>query len=128
MKLALGLVLVAFLATAHALFGISRQRIHELSIDPYATRKETRALPDKWITQKLDQFDSRNTATWEMRYLENDAYFEPNGPIFIYIGGEWTISAGSIEEGQLITDMAKEYKGVLFYTEHRYYGRSHPTT
>ncbi|XP_011184933.1 putative serine protease K12H4.7 [Zeugodacus cucurbitae] len=79
------------------------------------------------IEQKLDHFDASNTRTWQMRYMENDAYFKEGGPIFIYVGGEWTISPGRITNGHFV-DLAKEHNGILFYTEHRYYGQSRPTS
>lgn len=129
MKLVAVLLFIAILATSQALFGISRQRRKELGSDPFDTKPNRKGprLDDQWITQKLDNFDPSNTATWQMRFMENNRYFKAGGPIFIFIGGEWTISAGSIEEGQHITDMANEMGGILFYTEHRYYGKSHPT-
>lgn len=80
----------------------------------------------KWITQILDHFNPQETRTWQMRYMENDQYFQPGGPIFIYVGGEWTISAGWLQTGHMV-DMAKELNGTMYYTEHRYYGQSHPT-
>lgn len=43
------------------------------------------------------------------------------------VGGEWSISGGSISTGTHIYDMTRELNGTLYYTEHRYYGRSHPT-
>lgn len=61
-----------------------------------------------------------------MRYYGNDQHFVSGGPIFIYLGGEWTISPGSLMGGQ-IYDMAAEHGGYLLYTEHRYYGYSYPT-
>lgn len=60
------------------------------------------------------------------RYMENAIYFEANGPMFIHLGGEWMISAGAIRNG-IFPDLAREHKGILFYTEHRYYGKSQPT-
>lgn len=42
------------------------------------------------------------------------------------IGGEWDIDPGWLMGG-LMFDMAAEHGGFLFYTEHRYYGYSHPT-
>lgn len=48
------------------------------------------------------------------------------GPIFIYLGGEWQISAGSLMTGQIF-DMAEQHGGMMYYTEHRYYGYSYPT-
>ncbi|XP_073838546.1 putative serine protease K12H4.7 [Musca autumnalis] len=87
---------------------------------------ESRAVQTEWITQKLDHFDENEDRTWQMRYMVNDEYFEEGGPMIMYLGGEWAISPGSISSG-IITDMAKEHKGILFYTEHRYYGESKPT-
>lgn len=48
------------------------------------------------------------------------------GPIFIFCGGEWEISPSYIAAG-LMFEMAKEMNGTMFYTEHRYYGKSRPT-
>lgn len=56
----------------------------------------------------------------------NDHYFEEGGPILIFVGGEWEISPAKLQNG-LIVDIAEEYGGVLFYTEHRFYGESKPT-
>lgn len=49
------------------------------------------------------------------------------GPIFIFCGGEWQISPGFISAG-LMFEMAQELNGTMFYTEHRYYGKSQPTS
>lgn len=83
---------------------------------------------EKWIVQKLDNFDLTNNKTWLMRYYENDQFFNKSGPILIYFGGEWEIYPNLINEGELyLSDLAKEFNGSLFYIEHRYYGKSHPT-
>lgn len=58
--------------------------------------------------------------------MVNDEYFQPGGPIFIYVGGEWDIHPSGISGG-IFVDLAKEHNGILFYTEHRYYGESKPT-
>lgn len=57
--------------------------------------------------------------------MANDEFYQEGGPIFIYVGGEWAISAGSISGGH-VYDMAREHNGYLFYTEHRFYGQSRP--
>lgn len=57
--------------------------------------------------------------------MANNEFYEKGGPMFIYVGGEWAISPGAISSGHHY-DMAKEHKGYLFYTEHRYYGQSKP--
>lgn len=58
--------------------------------------------------------------------MSNEEHFKSGGPIVIYIGGEWTISAGALLGGQQF-DIAAKHNGYLFYTEHRYYGKSYPT-
>lgn len=58
--------------------------------------------------------------------MSNDEHLQPGGPIFIYVGGEWRISSGWVTGGHTY-DMAEEFHGTIIYTEHRYYGESHPT-
>ncbi|XP_017844875.1 putative serine protease K12H4.7 [Drosophila busckii] len=45
--------------------------------------------------------------------------------MYIVVGGEWTITPGLLSTG-LAHDMAVENAGMLYYTEHRYYGESWP--
>lgn len=93
--------------------------------DP-AKRSPRAQVLTKWIKQKVDNFDPQNPSTWSMRYMENEEHYAPGGPLFIFVGGEWAISALSIQQGHFY-DMAKEHRAYLFYTEHRYYGQSRPT-
>ncbi|XP_034486003.1 putative serine protease K12H4.7 [Drosophila innubila] len=79
----------------------------------------------RWITQKLDNFDDSNTATWEDRILINEDYFVDGSPIFIYLGGEWEIKPGDISSGHLV-DLARKYNGAVITTEHRFFGKSFP--
>lgn len=125
--LALCVFSVALAATDRNNSFLRRSLLHREPPPPEPANPNRRLVLSRTITQKLDHFDDANTATWEMRYFSNDEHYVPGGPIFIYIGGEWTISYGSILGGH-IYDMAKEMNGHLFYTEHRYYGQSHPTT
>lgn len=60
------------------------------------------------------------------RYFKNEKYARQDGPIFIYLGGEWTISKGVLLESHM-RDMAVDLSGLLIYTEHRYYGKTQPT-
>jgi hypothetical protein len=80
----------------------------------------------KWIERRLNNFDPQDNRTFMMRYMENNAHLEDGGPIFIYIGGEWTIRNSTLNYGH-ISDMMREMKGIMFYTEHRYYGETRPT-
>lgn len=116
-----------FINFTDALHGFSENFGVNLHREPFYTSvKRSSRVETKWIEQKLDNFNPNDTRTWQMRYLENREHFKAGGPIFIYVGGEWTISPGAISGGHWY-DMAKELNGMLYYTEHRYYGQSHPT-
>lgn len=129
MKLLLSAIVLSFvfINLSDALHGFSENFGVNLHREPfYSAPKRNSRVETKWITQKLDNFNSSDTRTWSMRYMENREHFKAGGPIFIYVGGEWTISAGSISGGHWY-DIAKDLNGILFYTEHRYYGESKPT-
>lgn len=100
---------------------------HEPPPPETSARINPRLIFEQYITQKQDHFDEANVATWQMRYFSNSEHYAPGGPIFIYVGGEWEITYGWIMSGHMY-DMAKEMNGQMFYTEHRYYGKSFPTT
>ncbi|KAF7988522.1 hypothetical protein HCN44_001095 [Aphidius gifuensis] len=87
--------------------------------------KSKRLFDEKWIEQPLDHFDVTNNNTWKMRYYENNEFFNGNGSIFIMLGGESPITTGYLLVGQLYEN-AKKHNGIMYYTEHRYYGKSHP--
>lgn len=131
MKLLITIILFCSVEVSFGFFGYTRKfNNHE---EPYISQTN-RVLPvrpslavEKWFEQRLDHFNPQDNRRWNMRYLENNEHFQDGGPIFIYVGGEWTITSGSISYGSHIYDMAAELNGTLFYTEHRYYGNSHPT-
>ena len=93
---------------------------------PPKTSEFADEVDTRWIEQRLNNFDPQDNRTWQMRYMENNLYFEEGGPIFIYVGGEWTVSQSWLQGGHMY-DMAKQLNGTMFYTEHRYYGESRPT-
>ena len=55
--------------------------------------------------------------------MENDEYFDGSGPILIMLGGEWKISQGFLQSG-LMHGIGVDHKALMYYTEHRYYGKS----
>lgn len=87
---------------------------------------DVQKIDEGWIKQPLDHFNPRDNRTWSMRYYENSVLFKAGGPILIMIGGEWEISTGFLQTGQM-HEIAKAHNGMMYYTEHRYYGKSHPT-
>lgn len=78
------------------------------------------------ITQRLDNFDPTNEATWEQRFYSNDQFYQPGGPLFVFLAGEWDITPYRMTNS-LMADLAEELNGNIFYLEHRYYGESRPT-
>lgn len=56
----------------------------------------------------------------------NGEFFQPGGPIFLFLGGEWEITPYRLTNS-LMADLASELYGYIFYLEHRYYGQSFPT-
>ncbi|XP_055921973.1 putative serine protease K12H4.7 [Eupeodes corollae] len=129
MKLTISLVVfgIICLTAKGASSNIFEKTFRTLHQEPPPPLSKSRASATiKWIDQKLDNFDSKETRTWRMRYMSNDEFFVPGGPIFIFVGGEWAISSGYLTGGHMY-DMAKEHNGAMFYTEHRYYGQSKPT-
>lgn len=56
----------------------------------------------------------------------NGEFFQPGGPLYVFIGGEWAINPVRLEYS-LMREMAMEMDGYMFYLEHRYYGESFPT-
>uniref|UniRef100_A0A3B3S6E7 Serine protease 16 n=1 Tax=Paramormyrops kingsleyae TaxID=1676925 RepID=A0A3B3S6E7_9TELE len=76
------------------------------------------------IRQPLDQFDSQSTQTIPQRFFVNEEYWDrPDGPVFLYIGGEGAISELSVLYGHHV-QMAEENGALLVALEHRFYGRS----
>ncbi|KZC08379.1 PREDICTED: putative serine protease K12H4.7 [Dufourea novaeangliae] len=86
----------------------------------------SQSISERWIEQPLDHFNPRDNRTWSMRYYENPELFKEGGPILIMIGGEWEISTGFLQAG-LMYEIARTHGAMMYYTEHRYYGKSRPT-
>ncbi|XP_053994684.1 putative serine protease K12H4.7 [Hylaeus volcanicus] len=94
--------------------------------EPQSTLFSADNVQEKWITQPLDHFNARDNRTWSMRYYLNSAFFKKNGPILIMIGGEWEINKGFLTAGQMF-EIGRTHNAMMYYTEHRYYGKSKPT-
>jgi Serine carboxypeptidase S28 len=102
------------------------ERLKKLSEPPISHDRRKFAV-EKWIEQPLDHFNSQDQRTFDQRYYENIEYLIDNGPIFIFVGGEAEMSGGWILAGHF-HDMAKQLNGILFSLEHRYYGKTQPTS
>lgn len=119
-----------FIGNSKSFFGhYVNGNFHEDPVEEFTAELKTDLLnvvEEKWIEQRLNHFDMQDIRSWQMRYLENLEFFQVGGPIFVYVGGEWEIHKSRLLGGYLF-DLAQEFNASLFYTEHRYYGKSHPT-
>lgn len=76
--------------------------------------------------QKVDHFGFTMEDTFIQRYLVNDENWEGNnGPIFLYAGNEGDITL-FIDNTGFMFDIAPEFKALIIFAEHRYYGVSLP--
>ena len=80
----------------------------------------------------IDNFASLNEQVpWvgSQRYWVNDELWGgPGSPIFVFIGGEWTESCHTLQDGSMyMYQLAQQHDGLLVSVEHRFYGASFPT-
>jgi len=79
----------------------------------------------KTYDQRVDHFSFTNDETFKQQYLINTESWDKNnsGPIFFYTGNEGKIEAFAENSG-FIWDIAPEFKAMVVFAEHRYYGKS----
>ncbi|PHU03769.1 hypothetical protein BC332_29020 [Capsicum chinense] len=83
-----------------------------------------------YYTQTLDHFNygPKSYKTFKQRYIINSKYWggsNSSSPIFAYFGAEDSIDSDPLDIG-FLTDFAPQFKALLVYIEHRYYGKSKP--
>ncbi|XP_022658544.1 putative serine protease K12H4.7 [Varroa jacobsoni] len=81
-----------------------------------------------WITQRLDNFNPADRRTWKQRYMVNAKFYKTGGPVFLLLGGEGEASAKWLSAPSHVMIMAQKYGALVFQLEHRFYGKSRPTT
>ncbi|KAJ6628026.1 putative serine protease F56F10.1 [Pseudolycoriella hygida] len=98
--------------------------------DPFPEPKSNTPIPSNvqlnTIVQRVDNFDPINSETWEQRFYSNNEFYQPGGPIFVFLAGEWDITPYRLTTS-LMADIASDLNGNIFYLEHRFYGQSRPT-
>ncbi|CAH1107855.1 unnamed protein product [Psylliodes chrysocephalus] len=84
---------------------------------------------ERWFTQHLDHFNPNDERKFQQRYYVNDELFNTTSRnvAFLMIGGEGTAFGSKVTTGAWYDLYAKQFKPILFYLEHRYYGKSNPT-
>lgn len=78
-------------------------------------------FPDK------SQYEPHTNATFSQKYVFDDTYYKPGGPIFLYIGGEVDLSYrySNLQTG-IIQILMNATGGLGIILENRYYGNSYP--
>lgn len=127
------IMLSALLQVSLAVFGNYKNMLEEDMLHREPPVRQTASqynafdtIYEGWVKTSLDQFDPQNNQSYFMRYLMNKEHLVEGGPIFIFVGGEWTITPSMLQYGHLY-DMARNLSGLMIYSEHRYYGFTTPT-
>lgn len=125
------MVLMAEGARINTIKGQANAKLHQLlnRRDPFPEPENppaTSNVVQGWVTQRVDNFDPNNNATWQQRYLMNGQHFLEDGCIFLFLAGEWNITEYRLENS-FMEEMSQELSCYMFYLEHRYYGESRPT-
>lgn len=81
---------------------------------------------EAYVTQRLDNFDPTNNATWQQKYLIDGEFYEPGGCIFLLLSGNWEVAADRLQNS-MVYEMSRQFQCYMVYLEHRYYGQSRPT-
>ncbi|XP_034248745.1 lysosomal Pro-X carboxypeptidase [Thrips palmi] len=91
--------------------------------------KEAYKFDVKYITVPVDHFSFAGNETFRLRYLVNDTWWDKDrrkpGPIFFYTGNEGDINVFAQNTG-FMWDIAAEFRALVVFAEHRYYGQSMP--
>jgi len=96
------------------------------SVERLTKTNTTRVYTTHWYNQTLDHFTFTTQTKFRQKYLVNDSYWDRNGgPIFFYTGNEGDIEAFTENSG-FMWDIAPEFRALLVFAEHRYYGESLP--
>lgn len=131
--------LVAFIVVFGSVgaFQMPRSLVGENIFTPYssawsslhpntALNVEVAAITES-ITQRVDNFDLQNNATFEQRFYRSDPYFRANGPIYLMLFDTDLRIFTYIWDDVLISDAARSEGGLLVGIETRYFGESIPT-
>ncbi|XP_034976666.2 thymus-specific serine protease [Zootoca vivipara] len=135
-----GVLLLALLSLAQAgrNFWLFRQQVlkqreqHAMEEAYLRLRQLPRFLvPGMWnaplesfIRQPLDHFNRQEQRTYNQRFWINQEFWRrPDGPVFLFIGGESALSVYDVLAGHHV-ELAQKYGALVVALEHRFYGAS----
>ena len=82
---------------------------------------------ERFFTQKLVPIDFLDQREWENLYYIDEEYYQPGGPIFVFVGGADFYSTIYRLNTSHFFDIGREMHALLIATEHRFFGQSRPT-
>lgn len=73
------------------------------------------------------RYEPHTNATFSQKYVFDNTYYKPGGPIFLCVGGETSVQSrfSNLENG-IIQILMKATNGLGIILENRYYGESYP--
>ncbi|KAH3770490.1 hypothetical protein DPMN_171777, partial [Dreissena polymorpha] len=105
-----------------------RQRADQVIAERYR-KNGYRSSPTQtfFLEQPLDHFNAMFKElgkTYKQRYYVNaEFWFGQESPVFLFIGGEGTLTARDVEAGEMY-ELGRQHKALLVGVEHRFYGAS----
>lgn len=73
--------------------------------DPFPEPKTWQAVPSNVqlnnITQRVDNFDPTNHATWQQQFYSNNEFYQPGGPIFVFLAGNCLVLCDTCDKNEL---------------------------
>lgn len=82
-----------------------------------------------YIKMPIDHFTNggAGSPTFNMRYFVDASYWDPQtGPILFYAGNEGRLENFYDNSGFMTKNLSAEFKGLIVFGEHRYFGKSMP--
>ena len=82
-----------------------------------------------YIKMPIDHFSNggSQTPTFNMRYIVDAQFWDPQtGPILFYAGNEGKLENFYENSGFMTRNLSREFKGLIVFGEHRYFGKSMP--
>lgn len=131
----LSFAVAALFAMAEARMGSQYKSISQTTDQRIRNIKSKIATESNLSPQELyydatiDHFTNHGagSATYKMRYLVDDTYFnEETGPIIFYAGNEGDVWTFFDNSGFMTTTLAEQFGALVVFGEHRYYGTSMP--
>lgn len=75
----------------------------------------------------VSRYEPHTNATFSQKYVFDNTYYQPGGPVFLYIGGETDLASrySNLQTG-IIQILMNATNGLGIILENRYYGQSYP--